>query len=230
MTKDGEPAAASSRDRPWRVVLTEDDPVVRERLAQLIADWNGADLVAICANLAETLTAIASHTIDLLVTDLRLPDGSGNEAIRALASSQPDAQAMVISVLADDRSVIESIEAGATGYLLKDADAVDLVEAITDLMAGRSPISSRIARVLVKRLSERGSDTPPATDAPTLTAREMDILWGIAKGFTYSELAERLGISNQTVPVHIRKIYRKLQATNRSEAVFEAARFGLIRL
>ena len=97
-------------------------------------------------------------------------------------------------------------------------------------MAGRSPISSRIARVLVRRLSERGDMAEPAEDRPSLTPREMDILWGVAKGFTYGELAERLGMSRQTVPVHIRNIYRKLQASNRSEAVFEATRLGLIRL
>jgi len=140
---------------------------------------------------------------------------------------------MVISILADERSVLDAIEAGAAGYLLKDADSIDLLDAIRDVMAGRSPISSRIARVLVRRLAEQGqvaSDTEKAADKPSLTEREMDILWGIAKGFTYGELADNLAISRQTVPVHIRNIYRKLQATNRSEAVFEASRLGLIKL
>ena len=147
---------------------------------------------------------------------------------------------MVISVLADDRTVIEAIEAGATGYLLKDSDPIDIVAAIGDLLAGRSPISSKIARTIVRRLGSR--ETPPgavssgvaagvsAADAQLLTPREMDILWGIAKGFTYGELAERLQISKQTVPVHIRNIYRKLEANNRSEAVYEASRRGLIKL
>jgi DNA-binding NarL/FixJ family response regulator len=97
-------------------------------------------------------------------------------------------------------------------------------------MAGRSPISSGIARVLVRQLSDDGKPQQEKSQAPNLTPREMDVLWGIAKGFTYSELADRLGISRQTVPVHIRNIYRKLQASNRSEAVYEATRLGLIRL
>jgi DNA-binding NarL/FixJ family response regulator len=136
---------------------------------------------------------------------------------------------MVISVLADDRSVIEAIEAGAAGYLLKDADSIELVEAIEELRSGRSPISSSIARVIVRRLNGPPSAPPPPL-ASVLTARETDILWGIAKGFTYAELAQQLGISKQTVPVHVKNIYRKLEANNRSEAVFEASRLGLIRL
>ncbi|MFZ3033500.1 MAG: response regulator transcription factor [Parvibaculum sp.] len=213
-----------------RIIVTEDDDAVRERFVRLIADWDGGELAAECATLSDTLAAIRENEIDLLITDLNLPDGNGIEAIRALGVIQPRAEAMVISVLADDRTVLDSIEAGASGYLLKDADPVDLVEAINDLMAGRSPISSRIARVLVKRLAERTERTPEGNDAPKMTPREMDILWGIAKGLTSDELAASLGISRQTVPVHIRNIYRKLQVSNRSEAVFEATRQGIIRL
>ncbi len=213
-----------------RIIVTEDDDAVRERFVRLIADWDGGELVAESATLSDTLAAIRENEIDLLITDLNLPDGSGIEAIRALGVVQPNAEAMVISVLADDRTVLDSIEAGASGYLLKDADPVDLVEAINDLMAGRSPISSRIARVLVKRLAERSERAAEDENAPKMTPREMDILWGIAKGLTSDELAASLGISRQTVPVHIRNIYRKLQVSNRSEAVFEATRQGIIRL
>jgi DNA-binding NarL/FixJ family response regulator len=138
---------------------------------------------------------------------------------------------MVISVLADDRNVLDAIEAGASGYLLKDSDPINIIDAIAELLAGRSPISSAIARTIIRRLSnhEPAAPTPPDA-AERLTPREMDILWGIAKGFTYGELAERLQISKQTVPVHIKNIYRKLHANNRSEAVYEASRRGLIRL
>lgn len=216
-----------------RIVLVEDDEPIRQRLAALLLAWPGAALVVECGTLAEALQAIKTDAFDLLVTDLKLPDGNGIEAIRLLRKTRPEAEAMVISVMTDERMVLDAIEAGAGGYLLKDADSIDLIEAITDVMAGRSPISSRIARVLVRRLSlsERGdAAAEPAPDRPHLTPREMDILWGVAKGFTYAELAERLDMSRQTVPVHIRNIYRKLQASNRSEAVFEATRLGLIRL
>lgn len=219
--------------RRIRTILVEDDKPVRERLAGIIETWDQAELVAACGTVTDACEVIDAEPINLLVTDLKLPDGNGIEIIRKLAKQQMDAQAMVISVLADEKTVLDAIEAGATGYLLKDADTPDLIESILDLMAGRSPISSRIARVLIRRLSDEGGDRPASKDeapVPALTPREMDILWGIAKGFTYVELAERLKISRQTVPVHIRNIYRKLQASNRSEAVYEATRLGIIRL
>lgn len=226
-----------------RILLIEDDAPVRLRLARIISEWPGGKLIGACGTLGDALQVIDNIPIDLLITDLRLPDGNGMQAIRLLRERQPAAEAMVISVLADDRTVIEAIEAGATGYLLKDSDPIDIVKAIDELLAGRSPISSTIARTIVRRLGARdpsaaaaasgatwGSDAPLDPGAPSLTPREMDILWGIAKGFTYGELAERLKISKQTVPVHIKHIYRKLQASNRSEAVYEASRRGLIRL
>lgn len=224
-------ASKQAGGRRCRIVLTEDDEPVRNRLATLLRDWEGADLIAECATLAQSMAAIDKLQIDLLITDLKLPDGHGTEAIRRLRAAQPDAEAMVISVLADETTVLDAIEAGASGYLLKDAESIDLIEAINDLMSGRSPISSRIARVLVRRLGMANRDSQPGEQAKNLlTLREMDILWGIAKGFTNAEIAERLGISRQTVPVHIRNIYRKLEASNRAEAVFEASRLGLIRL
>ena len=215
-----------------RILLIEDDAPVRDRFADIIVNWPRGHLVAACGTLVEAVEVIRNHTVDLLITDLNLPDGHGTQAIFALRNEQPAAEAMVISVLADDRNVIEAIEAGATGYLLKDSDPIDIVEAITELLAGGSPISSAIARTIVRGLGGRDSRSPtaPAKEAPSLTPREMDILWGIAKGFTYSELADRLHISKLTVPVHIKNIYRKLQANNRSEAIYEASRRGLIRL
>lgn len=225
--QDGDKPAAC------RILLIEDDAPVRERLATIISRWPAGKLIATCGTLADGMAVIRDNSIDLLITDLNLPDGHGVQAIRMLRNTHPAAEAMVISVLADDRNVIEAIEAGATGYLLKDSDPIDIVDAITELLAGRSPISSTIASTIVRRLGGRPAkpeSISEQTDTQALTPREMDILWGIAKGFTYGELAERLEISKQTVPVHIKNIYRKLQTNNRSEAVYEASRRGLIRL
>jgi len=214
-----------------KILLVEDDAPVRERLARIIASWPRGELIAACGTLGEATNVINTARIDLLITDLNLPDGHGIQAIRMLRQVLPAADALVISVLADDRSVLEAIEAGATGYILKDSDPIDIIDAITDILEGRSPISSAIARTIVRKLG--GRETKPDAAPPDfqpLTSREMDILWGIAKGFTYGELAERLQISKQTVPVHVKSIYRKLHTNNRSEAVYEASRRGLIRL
>ena len=211
----------ASGARACRILLVEDDGPVRERLAGIIRGWAGGRLVASCATLGEATSIIANQPLDLLITDLNLPNGHGVDAIRMLRAGQPDAEAMVISVLADERTVIDAIEAGASGYLLKDSDPINIIDAVAELLAGRSPISTAIARTIIRRLASRERAAHAARDGH---------LVGHRQGFTYGELAERLQISKQTVPVHIKNIYRKLQANNRSEAVYEASRRGLIRL
>jgi DNA-binding NarL/FixJ family response regulator len=223
-----EPTDAARLNKKWRIVLVEDVGPVCDRLAAILRDWDRSILVAACRTLSDALKALAENDIDLLVTDIRLPDGDGIAAIRQLKATSPDAEAMVISVLEDEATVLDAIEAGASGYLLKDAYPMDLKDAICDLMAGRSPISSSIARTLVRRLAggeDSASKLPHQSD---LTPRETDILQRIAKGFTYEEIAIQLGISKQTVPVHIRNIYRKLSVKNRSEAVYQARKRGLL--
>jgi DNA-binding NarL/FixJ family response regulator len=203
-----------------RILLLEDDTPVRERLAAILAQWSGGLLTAACGILAGAIAVIQDCPVDLLITDLNLPDGHGVQAIRTLRKTQPDAEAMVISALADDHNVIEAVAAGATGYLLKDSDPIDILDAITELRAGRSPISSTIARTIVRGFGVRQGKAaliPDRTDAALLTSREIEILWGIAKGLTYGELAESLQMPKQMVPVHIKSIYRKLQTSNRSE-------------
>jgi len=202
----------------WRIVLIEDDAPVRERLAMIISRWPGGKLIAACGTLAEAIVVIKDNPIDLLIADLNLPDGHGAQAIRLLRTNQPNAEAMVISVLADDRNVIEAIKAGATGYLLKDSDPIDIFDAVTELLSGRSPISSTIARTIVRsfggRQAKPGSNFPNHATSTSLTPHEMDILRGVAEGFTFGELAKRLGTSEQTLPVYVKNIYRKLQTSN----------------
>jgi len=232
------PGADTGQDRDaglCRTLLVEDDEPLRLRFESILSGWRSGRLVAACGTLGEAMAVLQSQPVDLLITDLRLPDGHGIQGIRRLRATNPQAEAMVVSALADNEVVIAAIEAGATGYLLKDVGSADLIEAIEELRAGRSPISSSIARVIVRRLGERGQPAhaqaaAPFREAAALTPRETEILWSIAKGLTYAEVAEQLGLSRQTVPVHIKSIYRKLQVGNRSEAVFEASRLGLIWL
>jgi DNA-binding CsgD family transcriptional regulator len=118
-----------------------------------------------------------------------------------------------------------------TGYLLKDAFPTDIAATVRDLVAGHSPISASIARFIVRRTQNTPEPPPgPALNTTKLTPREIDILWGIAKGFSYAEIASHLGLSRQTVPGHIKNIYRKLEVHTRGEAVFEAVQQGLIKL
>lgn len=209
---------------------------MRERLGDIVSDWSGGRLIAACSTLGEALSQIHENSVDLLVTDLRLPDGNGIEAIRTLRREQPQAEAMVISALGDHQTVISAIEAGATGFLLKDAEPFDMIDAIKELLSGGSPVSSAIARTIIRRINPVPDTSPAVRSDETaeppkeLTKREKEILEGVAKGLTYVEIADIYGISHQTVPVHIRNIYRKLETHNRSETVYEAMRLGLIEM
>jgi DNA-binding NarL/FixJ family response regulator len=227
MTEQGETGEATT------ILLVEDDAPTCWRLQDALV--KAGYQVRAAGTLGEARAAFGESAPRVLLTDLRLPDGHGIELIRETRRRFPDTEIMVISALGDEESVISAITVGATGYLLKDAFPTDIATTVRDLVAGHSPISASIARFIVRRTqgSVQGAAEPPpgpALNTARLTPREIDILWGIAKGFSYAEIASHLGLSKQTVPGHIKNIYRKLEVHTRSEAVFEAVQQGLIKL
>ncbi|GIK85950.1 MAG: response regulator transcription factor [Burkholderiales bacterium] len=211
------------------VLLLEDDPATRERLAGIVAHAPNLALAAACGDLAGALAWLGSHPApDVLLVDLQLPDGSGIELIRAARRMAPQAESMVISVFGDEAHVVAAIEAGATGYLLKDASAEEIATAIERLRAGEAPISSAIARHLLKRFRAQEAPAASAPSASPLTPRENEVLQLIAKGLSYQRIADTLDMSPHTVTTHIKQIYRKLAVNSRGEAVFEAMQLGLL--
>ena len=211
------------------ILLVEDDPPTLWRLQDALVKA-GFD-VAPAATLAEARASLAARVPKVLLTDLQLPDGHGVELIREIRQRFPDTDIMVISALGDEESVISAITVGATGYILNDAFPTDIAATVRELVAGHSPISASIARFIVRRTQALAEPPPgPELNTAKLTPREIDILWGIAKGFSYAEIATHLGMSRQTVPGHIKSIYRKLEVHTRGEAVFEAVQQGLIKL
>jgi DNA-binding NarL/FixJ family response regulator len=172
--------------------------------------------------------------MDVLLVDLGLPDGSGIELIRAAHFRQPQCGVMVCTVFGDEIHVMQSLEAGATGYLLKDSPAHSMVGEIRSLHLGGSPISPLIARQVLTRFREKKlpqpASAPPKTDAtrPLLSARELEVLELITKGFTADEIAELLSVSRHTVHTFVRRIYSKLHVNSKAEAIFEARNQGLI--
>jgi len=222
------------------VLLVEDDAPTRWRLHDALAAASFE--VTSAATLAEARAALSTPdraAPKVLLTDLQLPDGHGTELIREVRNRFPDTEIMVISILGDEESVISAITVGATGYLLKDAFPTDIAATVRELFAGHSPISASIARFIVRRTQGQANEQAPAQgkapplpalNTAKLTPREIDILWGIAKGFSYADIADHLGLSRQTVPGHIKSIYRKLEVNTRGEAVYEALQQGLIRL
>src|SRR4051794_12798389 len=228
MTEQGETGEAIT------ILLVEDDAPTCWRLHDALV--KAGYEVRSAGTLAEARAGLGDRAPRVLLTDLRLPDGHGIQLIRETRQRFPDTEIMVISALGDEESVISAITVGATGYLLKDAFPTDIAATVHELVAGHSPISASIARFIVRRTqlgtAQASAEPPPGPPLNTakLTPREIDILWGIAKGFSYAEIAGHLGLSRQTVPGHIKNIYRKLEVHTRGEAVFEALQQGLIRL
>ncbi|MCR9135705.1 MAG: response regulator transcription factor [Alphaproteobacteria bacterium] len=214
-------------DQAVRLIIVEDDPAMRQFLVSSFAGETDIAVLSACSTFAEGAKAIATLKADALITDLKLPDGHGFDLIRMARKELPDMEIMVISVLGDEQSVVTAIAAGASGFLLKDSRSLDIVNSVRQLISGRSPISTSVARYIIQ-VVQKTDQTDSAKEL--LTEREMDILWGIAKGFTYKDVAEKLGISSKTVPSHIKNIYRKLEVNSRSEAVFEAIQRGLINI
>jgi len=222
-------AADEISSRDITILLVEDDPPTCLRLRDALA--SAGFQVTAAMTLGEARASLAQAPPRVLLTDLQLPDGHGVELIRETRQRFPETEIMVVSILGDEESVISAITVGATGYILKDAFPTDIAATVRELVAGHSPISASIARFIVRRTQASAEPPPgPPLNTTKLTPREIDILWGIAKGFSYAEIASHLGMSRQTVPGHSKSIYRKLEVHTRGEAVFEALQQGLIKL
>ncbi|MCB1518765.1 MAG: response regulator transcription factor [Hyphomicrobiaceae bacterium] len=224
-------ASQNAGEHPLSVLLLEDISAVADRMAGIIRSWNRARLLPVCGTVTEAQNALRHSRVDILIADLNLPDGLGVEAIKTMRETNPDAHAIVMSVLNDGPIVFEAIRAGATGYVVKDDDSIGVLAAIEMVLEGKSPMSATIARQIVDSLHNGGGSATVAGNENTgigLTPRERDVLNYIARGYSYREVAELLGISMQTVPVHTRNIYRKLEVTSKTEAVFQARQKGLI--
>jgi DNA-binding NarL/FixJ family response regulator len=219
------PASAPPGEEPdaarARVYLVDDHPVVRAGLVALLGARPDVDVVGEAATAEAALEAIPRVRPDLVLMDLQLGAGmDGVAAIRRLAE-QPDApRVLVLTTYDNDADILRAIEAGASGYLLKDADPRELVDAIHAAVAGQAALGPRVATRLVARL--RGDDS-------TLTVREIEIVELVADGLGNAEIGRRLFISEATVKSHLVHVFAKLDAANRTAAVANARRRGLIR-
>jgi len=211
----------------YNVLIMEDNDAVASRIERVMKEWDLSKTVSVCGTVKSASELVKSTKVDILLADLRLPDGSGVEIIKLLATTNDQSLTLVISALTDQSAVMDALQAGAVGYLLKDDPKMQILQAIEAVLAGHSPISPAIARHLVRNLMQKKPMNRSET-LTSLTPREVEVLGLIAKGFTNNEVSRLLNISTQTVPVHVRNIYFKLQAKNRSEAAYEAVRLGIL--
>ncbi len=220
------------------VVLVEDDPGTRAWLESGINSAQELELVASFGALKPALAWFARHEADVLLTDLGLPDGHGLRLIKEVAGrSRPDGQprtdVLVMSVFGDEETVLQCIEAGAVGYIHKDASPENIAKVILDVRRGASPISPMIARGLLARFRTRAASAASQAALARelqidLTPAESDVLSMIARGHSYAEISRERGVSVNTVQSQIKVLYSKLAVHSRGEAVFAATRLGLI--
>ncbi len=218
------------------VLIVEDEPEFLRRFSEAVLSDPGLKLIGAVASGKAGRAMLDGDTPDVMLVDLGLPDMNGVELIRHAALKHPSCDALVVTMFADDRHVMDSLEAGATGYLLKDASNSRIAAAVHEVRAGGSPISPSIARRVLQRfriprLPAAAADTHPMA-APAalspLTERETEILRLVAKGLSFDTVGELLAISPHTVVTHVKKIYSKLAVHSRGEAVYEAGQMGLL--
>jgi DNA-binding NarL/FixJ family response regulator len=216
------------------VLIVEDTPEFMRRFSDAVLADPGLALAGVVGTGRAAIAMLDAQPPDVMLVDLGLPDIDGVEVIRHAARCHPQCDVLVVTMFGDDQHVVASIEAGATGYLLKDAGAGHIAASIHELRAGGSPISPSIARRVLARFRISAAPTPPAEPAPReappspLTERETEILRLAAKGLSFETIGELTGISPHTVVAHVKKIYRKLAVHSRGEAVYEASQMGLL--
>ena len=216
---------------PISVALVEDDAGMRERFARVIRAEPTLRFAFGASTAAELFAWFGDNAVDVLLVDLGLPDASGLDVIRRCRRMQPACAMMVLTMFGDEANMLSASEAGSGGYLLKDGTEADLAAHVLSLHAGGSPMSPIIARQLLVRWQTRAGAQPVAVPSAseTLSPRESEVLNLLARGFTYTETAQRMGVFHSTVQTHVRNIYGKLGVHNKTEAVFEARQLGLLR-
>ena len=211
-------------------MIADDQRVVRDGLAMLVGLIDGIDLVGIACDGTEAIEMVARERPDVVLMDLRMPEVDGVEATRKIRSAQSETQVLVLTTYADDDSLFPALQAGARGYLTKDATAEEIEQAIRSLAAGRTHLDPQIQERLVAALVER-PPTPSRkvdTELPDgLTPREIEVLKFIAAGLSNTEIAAALVVSDATVKTHINHVFAKTGARDRAQAVRYAYEHGL---
>jgi DNA-binding NarL/FixJ family response regulator len=211
-------------DATIRVLIADDQRVVRDGLAMLVGLIDGVDVVATAADGVEAVELAASERPDVVLMDLRMPEVDGVEATRRIRATLTGTQVLVLTTYADDDSVFPALQAGARGYLTKDANAEEIEAAIRAVAAGRTHLDPEVQQRLVDTVADVRQ---PLSLPDELTPREAEILKLIAAGMSNAEIASALVVSNATVKTHVNHIFSKTGARDRAQAVRYAFEHGL---
>ncbi len=221
---------ASTGHRPTRVLVVDDQTVVREGIFMLLGLLPDIEVVGAAADGEEAVRLVERDAPDVVLMDLRMPRCDGVEATRRIRAAHPGTEVVILTTYADDESLFPALRAGARGYLTKDAGGEEIARAVADVRSGAAGLSPQIQRRLLERLS--GAAAPagpqPAGALPDgLTTREAEVLALIAEGLSNTEIARRLYVSPATVKTHINNLFAKTAVRDRAQAVAYAFRHGI---
>jgi len=212
-------------NQPIRVILADDHAVVRQGIRQFLETGSNIAVVAEASDGMEAVQLIREHRPDVAVLDIQMPGQSGIEVTRTLRAERFPVGILILTAFDDEPYIRAVLQAGANGYVLKTADAQEIVEAVQAVNEGKSALDPTIARKLLSQLAR-----PEAvmTSVEPLTERELEVLRLAAKGYTNKAIGAQLSISDRTVQGHLAKIYDKLHSASRTEAVMRGVTLGLI--
>jgi DNA-binding NarL/FixJ family response regulator len=202
-----------------RIVVAEDHAVVRAGLERLFATADDIEVVAGAEDGARAVELVAEHRPDVVLMDLSMPNLNGIEATRQIVEADEGVQVVVLTSFADRAEIEAALDAGAVGYLLKDADAEDVIRGVRAAARGESPLAPKAARALLQARAER-----PELQ---LSERELEVLRCVAKGLPNKLIARNLGISEKTVKAHLTRIFQQLGVTDRTQAALWARQHGI---
>ena len=227
--------AATGDTVPGPALVVDDDPVMQQRLARLLAQPTATGARIRCAgSIAEAKSRVQAETPCVALVDIGLPDGNGIELIAWLHAEYPDTQSVVVSTFGDEDTVVAALHAGATGYLLKERDDLELGMALQSMRRGGAPIDPFVARRILSLLAAPSAESTPGSapgepkSSVTLTERETEILNLVSRGCSNREIAQLLSLSRYTIEDYVKGIYRKLAVGSRTAAVHEARTLGLL--
>jgi DNA-binding NarL/FixJ family response regulator len=210
------------------VLIADDQRVVRDGLTMLVGLIDGVEVIGTASDGVEALAQAKAELPDVVLMDLRMPHMEGAQATREIVAALPDTRVLVLTTYADDESLFPALQAGARGYLTKDASAEEIEQAIRAVAAGRTHLDPVVQQRLLEAVqSPTNTGAAPDQQPDELTARESEVLKLIASGLSNAEIAESLVVSNATVKTHINRIFAKTGARDRAQAVRYAYERGI---
>jgi DNA-binding NarL/FixJ family response regulator len=203
-----------------RVLVVDDHPVVRDGLVQLLSAPGDLAVVGVAANGAQAVDLAASERPDVVLMDLSMPVMDGCEATRRIVGADAHARILILTSFTDQDGIVDALDAGAVGYVLKDSEPVELLGAIRAVARGESPLDPKVAAALLRSRSARRHDAE-------LTGREREVLGLVGVGLANKQIARRLGISEKTVKAHLTNVFHRIGVDDRTQAALWAERHGV---